>query len=316
MHLRPFNPDTDRPRLAELRSAVELEPVTVDQIKEEQENAPPDFIHLSLVAEDDNGRMIGCSQVSHSPGWMKPGQFWANTVVDKDLWGRGVGSALYKGVEDFALSRGANTINAFIRDDLPQSLEFTRHRGFQMDRHIFGSSLDVGSLDATRFSGTAEKARDAGIRFASLTDFSLDDDTRHRLYDLETTVRRDIPGRADWPAPPYEQYNHITFAVSTFRPECYLLAIDGDRWVGLCASAYCETGDARYLYHKITGVLREYRGRGIATALKLLAVETARDLGASFIRTENDSENAPMLAINRKMGFVPEPGAYLLQKKL
>ena len=57
-----------------------------------------------------------------------------------------------------------------------------------------------------------------------------------------------------------------------------------------------------------TGVFKEYRGRKIALALKLLATRYARLLGATFIRTNNDSQNAPILAINKKMGYTPEPG--------
>ena len=30
------------------------------------------------------------------------------------------------------------------------------------------------------------------------------------------------------------------------------------------------------------------------------------------IRTNNDSENAPILTVNRKLGYVPEPGFYTL----
>jgi hypothetical protein len=48
----------------------------------------------------------------------------------------------------------------------------------------------------------------------------------------------------------------------------------------------------------------------VAQALKLLAIRCARRYGAVYIRTHNDSENAPMLAINRKLGYQPQPGLY------
>jgi GNAT superfamily N-acetyltransferase len=61
----------------------------------------------------------------------------------------------------------------------------------------------------------------------------------------------------------------------------------------------------------ITGVDRPYRGRGLALALKLRTIRLARRYGAAYIRTHNDSENAPMLALNRKLGYQPEPGLQL-----
>jgi hypothetical protein len=42
----------------------------------------------------------------------------------------------------------------------------------------------------------------------------------------------------------------------------------------------------------------------------------ARRLGAGTIRTNNDSLNAPMLAINRKLGYCPLPGYFRLVKHL
>jgi hypothetical protein len=52
----------------------------------------------------------------------------------------------------------------------------------------------------------------------------------------------------------------------------------------------------------------------LTQALKLLAIRCARRCarryGAVYIRTHNDSENAPILAINRKLGYQPRPGLY------
>jgi hypothetical protein len=39
----------------------------------------------------------------------------------------------------------------------------------------------------------------------------------------------------------------------------------------------------------------------------------AKKEGMSTIRTNNDSENAPMLAVNGKLGYIPEPGFYTLR---
>ncbi|HKV82923.1 MAG TPA: hypothetical protein VJN88_00100, partial [Ktedonobacterales bacterium] len=57
------------------------------------------------------------------------------------------------------------------------------------------------------------------------------------------------------------------------------------------------------------------RGRGIATALKVLAIRAARARDAAMIRTNNDSQNAPMLAINRALGYQPEPGYYRMLRR-
>ena len=57
----------------------------------------------------------------------------------------------------------------------------------------------------------------------------------------------------------------------------------------------------------ITGTHPDYRGRGIAFALKLLTIDYARQHGIREIRTQNDTRNEPMLHINQSVGFVTEP---------
>ena len=54
------------------------------------------------------------------------------------------------------------------------------------------------------------------------------------------------------------------------------------------------------------GVLREFRREGIATALKIKAIEILLKKGVTEIRTDNE-ENNPMYKINVALGFKPVP---------
>jgi predicted GNAT family acetyltransferase len=51
------------------------------------------------------------------------------------------------------------------------------------------------------------------------------------------------------------------------------------------------------------GVAREWRRQGVATALKLLAIEYARDRGYHTIRAFNLPSQREMMALNEKLGF-------------
>ena len=70
------------------------------------------------------------------------------------------------------------------------------------------------------------------------------------------------------------------------------------------AFAYVKIAGTR-AQHVGTATLREYRGRGLATAAKRHALRATAAKGVTRIFTSNAEENAAMRAINRKLGFEP-----------
>jgi GNAT superfamily N-acetyltransferase len=58
-------------------------------------------------------------------------------------------------------------------------------------------------------------------------------------------------------------------------------------------------------HNNLTGTLRAYRSRGLATVLKSHSLHRAAALGVTIAVTDNDETNAPMLAVNAKLGYRP-----------
>ena len=84
-----------------------------------------------------------------------------------------------------------------------------------------------------------------------------------------------------------------------------MVAIDGERYIGISNLWLAEA--PKELHTGFTGMYREYRKRGIATALKVRALGVAKSLGYERIMTWNDSTNAGMLGINYRLGFEKRP---------
>ena len=63
-----------------------------------------------------------------------------------------------------------------------------------------------------------------------------------------------------------------------------------------------RTEDPTRLKTGFTGTIRSYRRRGIATLLKVHAIQYAQQIGAQLIRTGNEEHN-PMYALNQRLGF-------------
>jgi predicted GNAT superfamily acetyltransferase len=55
--------------------------------------------------------------------------------------------------------------------------------------------------------------------------------------------------------------------------------------------------------HWMTGVARSARGRGVATALKSHQIAAASSAGLRELRTQNDVVNAPIRAVNARLGY-------------
>ena len=57
--------------------------------------------------------------------------------------------------------------------------------------------------------------------------------------------------------------------------------------------------------NNLAGTLREFRGRGLATLLKSHSLRRAAELGVTIAITDNEEANAPMLAVNTRLGYRP-----------
>jgi GNAT superfamily N-acetyltransferase len=117
-------------------------------------------------------------------------------------------------------------------------------------------------------------------------------ENRRKLYTLEMEARTDIPvlDTEGFEPEPFEVWSEDLERKELAAIE--LAEAEGE-WVGMCLGTTWG----------FTGVRQGYRGRGVATALKVRAIRAARERGVQVLETENAARNAPMLAINRKLGY-------------
>src|SRR5262249_27740900 len=139
------------------------------------------------------GRLAGYAHALRDP-WEPRGLFWLHVVVEPAWRRHGIGGALFAAVQHFAAEHGATHFHAEVRDHLPEGLTFARRHGFQIERHIFESPLDLSGFDETPYRGSLEAAERAGICFTSLAELGDTDEAWRRLWKLNERLRRDIPG--------------------------------------------------------------------------------------------------------------------------
>ena len=292
---RPLR-DDDRPALATLFEASEWR-AEAESVREGRDGLrQPDDLQIRWGVEGDG--LVGTARLLREAG-----EFSARLLVRPDAREKGVGRALWNTLLAEAHTQGATKLSASVRDDDPASLAFATRRGFAQIGHLFESVLDLETFDPRAFP-TPE-----GVRVFSMADVSDDETNRRKLWRLNDW---DIDaGRGA--CRDFERFQRDIFEGYWYRPEGQIVAAMGEAWVGLAAVGMTGEGKG---YNMMTGVVPAFRGRGIATALKLATVEFARRAGAREIWTNNDSENAPMLAINRRLGYRPVPGWLRLEAPL
>ena len=92
-----------------------------------------------------------------------------------------------------------------------------------------------------------------------------------------------------------------------------VIAYDGETIAALTTTGKRESLDG---YTWMTGVGRAYRGRGIATAIKVEALLRAKAKGLRAMLTTNDEPNKAMREINAKLGYQLLPAHVQLEKPL
>lgn len=308
---RPMNLETDAADMARIYNFTTVEPIT-ERTACDWWTLRKDEIRLTTLAFDENNQAIGYWDVDRET-WMKPGRFYIKVIVAPEHRNRRLGTQMYAEALRVALEQGATELESMVREDDVISNKFMQNRGFKVEFHTFESTLDLACFDENKFSDLLARIHAEGFRFFTLAEAGLTDENKHKLYEVNRTCALDSTG-SDGTFPDFYAFSKNVFDASWFRADTQILASHSDRWVGLAAiGVYPEDNHA---YNAFTGVLREFRGHGLAQALKLQTILLAKKENVRYVRTNNDSKNVPMLAINSKLGYQPEPGYYRILCKL
>ncbi|MGE5672272.1 MAG: N-acetyltransferase family protein [Mycobacterium leprae] len=291
----------------------ELEPglPSLDTLRQHEKACTTETLLHRIAAVTPEGRMVGFGLAVTGP-WdpiLRPGHFEIQVRVAPDWRGQGIGSAIFNDIERFTVMHGAVALKACIGDSQPAILAWAERRGFAIEHHGFPSRLDLIQFDPTPFAGVIERTTASGFRFTSLAEYPQTDEWLAHFMDLWWELSQDAPGLAGVPRPEMAYLKQLFTSGPHWDPAGVILAEHDGRWAAFSFLIRWENGD---YYNNMTGVRREYRGQGLGLAAKLKAIEYARSRGAAYMHTDNDSTNAPMLAINRKLGFQPKPGIYWL----
>lgn len=199
---------------------------------------------------------------------------------------RGIGTALLLALAEHAIEHGFEEAGTTVDD--PGSIAFAERFGYrEVDRQIeqvraIGDepAPDVPpGIEVVTVAERPELWRAAydPLGLEALADFATD---RPIIVSLEQWER-------DWLS----------------SPEGMFIALSGNEIVG-CAGLECDADHPERAENALTAVLRGWRRRGIATALKRVTLSYAADQGIRDVYTWTQNRNTVMRRLNERLGYV------------
>jgi GNAT superfamily N-acetyltransferase len=240
---------------------------------------------------DRGGRIVAWApsgRYDSGDGWFW-GWFWVG--VQPESRRRGLGSAIYEHVERRLEELGVDRIETTPNDE--DGRRFLVSRGFEISATVRVSEIDPRSV-------RAPASAPDGVKIVGLRELM---DDPQPLFELYRQGREDVPSqtlRTQWT---YDEWRHETLDHPLLDLDASTVVLRNGEPVSL-AWLYCDRDGAR-AETLMAATRRDLRGRGLATLAKVHSTRRAAALGITRILTSNDVDNAPMLAINQRLGYTP-----------
>ena len=259
---------------------------------------PAEARKLRLCAEID-GQIVGFLEAGLLLHTSEPGIVSVTLHTHPEFHRQGIGSALYERLEAYLPGVGARRVQAWALD-VPASVGWARARGFTASAAEHFQVVDPRVLPPV-------PAVPSGVTVASAAEGGPE-----VFYQVEDVASRDEPGDVPFEGMPYADWfdRHWGTVDHDVSMICF---VDGVPAATTALTTNRRTGRA---LSSGSDTLPEFRGRGLIKYLKSVSLRRAAEARITAAFTSNDDTNAPMLAINRWLGYQPVAASRSMVKTL
>lgn len=271
------------------------------EMKEAREH--PLGLHDAYWVAEIEGSVVAYVNIEQYAGMYHADRYHVWVQVLPKACQQGIGTALIETVKGHLESRQAREIHsgAYETDQVAPVL-FARY-GFEEVQRYFDSHLDVTQFDLSAWQEHMNLP--AGYQMVSVTEWIKQSglEKAHQDYfELLCITLVDIPSPAERTLPTWEKFQK-RLDDPQFCADMVLFAVSPQQQlVGFSELWLWENEDKRRKIG-ITCVHQDFRRKGLALALKLKGIQVAQQLGVERITTNAESNNQPMLTLNKRLGF-------------
>lgn len=292
--------DSDLAAIAAVVNTVSPDdPTSVDELRWTDRTYPGGG---RFVAETDAGSVVGIAIVGRIH--IYPPEFdglWATIKVLADARRQGIGGRLLVAASEHARAHGKSALHIAVPDDNPESIGFLVHRGFTEYNRAKVVRLSLAGLPEPPVEPPP------GIVLTTLAERP---DLVEGVHAVAVEAFADIPhGDEPIASGTLAEFRARDVDRSNIPADAFFIAIEAATGsvVGYASLFLPPTPQPGVAWHDMTAVARSWRGRGIGGALKRATIGWAIRNGLTGLETGNDTDNAPMRAVNDRLGFKPLP---------
>ncbi|MGW6278405.1 GNAT family N-acetyltransferase [Kribbella sp. NPDC055071] len=277
-----------RARAGDVESVVALSGVVRPYAVGAPERLRREFAELEagreepVFAAEVGGRVVGWARL-HRATWLRePDAYSLNLMVHPDHRRSGIGTGLYEACDAWLATLPSAYVQAFADEG---GTQFARSLGFTAGDQMVYAGLQLTDLPVPWIPD--------GLSLVPLSRLEATD-----IYPVYRDTAADIPGGISFDVE-FEWFCDDIWAGTSLDRELSLALVED-------GSVVCFTlvdREDTKIWSDMTGTDSKWRGKGLAGLVKAAALAAAKDAGVLNAYTIMNQNNAPMLAINHRLGY-------------